>query len=130
MWPRVVPPNGLRRHPFKPPKGDLEKEKDKLKIHMVLQLSLLSVVIKVGPKTKTSLNAMEEVVVPKREQNVISEGPEFQVIRIIRVLTQLQADFEQYYAEDFQPPTVSAEDYPDRNDEVVISSHYWQRKAF
>ena len=33
--PRVVAPVGIVRQPFKPPKGDLEKEKDKLKIHMV-----------------------------------------------------------------------------------------------
>lgn len=35
VWPRVVPPNGLKRQPFKPPRGELEKEKDKLKINMV-----------------------------------------------------------------------------------------------
>lgn len=60
------------------------------------------------------MNAMKEMQ-PQRTHSVISEGFEF------------QANFDHYLAEDFQQPTISVDEIPDRDDQMVRETPIGER---
>uniref|UniRef100_A0A1I7XLB9 ELM2 domain-containing protein n=1 Tax=Heterorhabditis bacteriophora TaxID=37862 RepID=A0A1I7XLB9_HETBA len=95
----IVTPKGGVRNPFRYPKVDGEKEKDRLRIHMV------------GPKTRSK---PDELVIglsmTKREPFTVPQGPDF------------QADYPHYYEDSFvQPSHSSRVDIPDRDELLWVA---------